>query len=291
MTNAPEQAPLWSVPTIVELMLECGHIARHYFRQPGIGRLKPDQSLVTPADEAIEQALARVFDHPETGNFLLGEETVETRSDDYIDAAFRHNAWVVDPIDGTAPFVNGFEQWGTSIGLMQHGQLTEGAIFLPCRGELFISSAGQVLHAAAIGATTTPAAVALKPLPRVDLEPTPGAMVALSQVAAKGFLFKAPNPVQATGCAVTGFMDLLLGRYLAYISHIKLWDLAGSLPMLMAHGYTGVFLDGQPLTATVDDAGYVLQHDSDRRYYLREGCLFARSAVIPQVLSCFEESS
>lgn len=45
--------------------------------------------------------------------------------------------WVVDPIDGTQPFILGMTSWCVSIGFMQDGVIQFGMVYAPARDELF----------------------------------------------------------------------------------------------------------------------------------------------------------
>ena len=88
------------------------------------------QDVVSIADKTLEdlirQRLSERF--PEDG--LLGEEGGATDlSAPYL--------WVIDPIDGTAPFLNGLHNWCVSIGLMHEGEPLLGAIMDPNHDELF----------------------------------------------------------------------------------------------------------------------------------------------------------
>ncbi|TWI50498.1 myo-inositol-1(or 4)-monophosphatase [Pseudomonas duriflava] len=51
--------------------------------------------------------------------------------------------WVIDPIDGTACFVNGLHNWCVSIGLMIEGEPYLGAIADPNHNELFHACLGR----------------------------------------------------------------------------------------------------------------------------------------------------
>lgn len=62
---------------------------------------------------------------------FLGEETGMT------DFAEGQGIWVVDPIDGTQPFISGMSSWCVSIAFMMHGKLQFGMVYAPERNELF----------------------------------------------------------------------------------------------------------------------------------------------------------
>ena len=95
----------WNLPELLPLVLESGRIGLSYFDYPE-KEYKEDDSIVTLADKAIEDYLTVHLNQPEKGSYLLGEETIGLQTEEYLAAAFRHSAWVIDPIDGTAHFAN-----------------------------------------------------------------------------------------------------------------------------------------------------------------------------------------
>ncbi len=277
----------WSLKTTVELLFEAGRIGLHYFEK-GEWRIKADRTLVTPADGDIEAVLARTFDRPWEGSWMLGEETAEEKGEEYIRGMMGGRGWVVDPIDGTAPFAHRLAYWGTSIGLMEKGVLTEGAVILPKQGEIFISNGPHVYYADNVDVHGNPNSVdfcLLKPLP---LEFSEGGMVALCQAVARRGRFLGPNPVHSTGCAVNALAYLMLGRYMAYCASLKLWDMAGVWPLLLKTGFEGVRMDGTPLTAEVNARDYELEAGSPRRWGVRGGAVFAPKGMAARMVPLFE---
>lgn len=83
------------------------------------------QDPVTEADREVERFLCDEIHtrFPEHG--VLGEEGSEPpRGAPFV--------WVVDPLDGTANFINGLPLWAVSIGVLWYGRPVAGAIFLSC---------------------------------------------------------------------------------------------------------------------------------------------------------------
>jgi histidinol phosphatase-like enzyme (inositol monophosphatase family) len=109
--------------------------------------VKPDASFVTNTDKAIETMMRDmiVAEYPEHG--ILGEEFESTN----LDAEF---VWVLDPIDGTAPFIAGIPVYGTLIGLAWKGKPFIGVIDHPATNDrwtgvshLFAKHNGQAVAA------------------------------------------------------------------------------------------------------------------------------------------------
>jgi myo-inositol-1(or 4)-monophosphatase len=94
------------------------------------------QDLVSIADRQVEEYIRAELSREFPADGLLGEEggaaDLQARC-----------LWVIDPIDGTACFVNGLHAWCVSIGLMVDGEPTLGAIADPNHDELFHACVGR----------------------------------------------------------------------------------------------------------------------------------------------------
>ncbi|MBC8102306.1 MAG: hypothetical protein H7Z41_06940 [Cytophagales bacterium] len=134
-----------------ELAAEAADRAMHLREKEMHVRAKPDGSLVTDIDQAIERFLrdaitARFPDHD-----ILGEEF--GREADHCEGA---PLWAIDPIDGTTNLAHGLPHWGTSIGLVADGHPAVGVVVFPELRETFAGARGR-------GATRNDAPLA--PLP------------------------------------------------------------------------------------------------------------------------------
>ncbi|WP_319476325.1 inositol monophosphatase family protein [Marispirochaeta aestuarii] len=267
----------WNPEVLAGLLDECGRIALDLYDDPGIS-VKNDQSLVTRADHAVEGFLAQSFHKPEEGSFLIGEETIATRSSSYIKEAFRHTAWIVDPIDGTVPYAHHLAHWGVSVGFMQQGRLTEGAVYLPVTREYYISHRGEILYARPAPGEKP----VLAPLKIERSAPGEKSIVGISQDVVRGKLGSLANPVQTLGCVVVPFAYMLQGRFMAYVGYMKLWDLAGSLPLLRNAGFIVRSADGQDLDPQISPGQFVLDPDHERFCYLRSNLIAAPNEEIYQ---------
>ena len=103
---------------------EAGEVALQHYRNLGSLTIesKGVQDLVSEADretEAVIKARLREL-FPEDG--FVGEETGDDRTDG------DHGVWVVDPIDGTQPFLLGLPTWCISIAYVRDGAVQIGVV-------------------------------------------------------------------------------------------------------------------------------------------------------------------
>ncbi|MFV1850568.1 MAG: inositol monophosphatase family protein [Thalassospira sp.] len=92
--------------------------------------------MVSIADKNVEAIIRdRIADaFPEDG--FLGEEMgIEKGDNDCL--------WVIDPIDGTACFVNQIPTWCISVALMVGTEVVIGMIYHPCGDEFFSAKKGE----------------------------------------------------------------------------------------------------------------------------------------------------
>ncbi|ACP21689.1 Inositol-1-monophosphatase (plasmid) [Sinorhizobium fredii NGR234] len=118
---------------------EAGALALDYFNKRDtlvIETKRDPQDVVSIADRNVETLIRErvAAELPEDG--FLGEEFSP------VEGASGYT-WVVDPIDGTAPFVNGMSTWCVSIAVLHGGVPVIGVIHAPCDGEVYASAAGK----------------------------------------------------------------------------------------------------------------------------------------------------
>lgn len=86
---------------------------------------------VTSADRATEKLLREYIAAAFPSHAIMGEEYGNSGSGEY--------QWVIDPIDGTRPFLCGLPVWGTLIGLMHRQKAVMGIMSQPFTRERFWS--------------------------------------------------------------------------------------------------------------------------------------------------------
>jgi fructose-1,6-bisphosphatase/inositol monophosphatase family enzyme len=91
---------------------------------------KPDRSLVTLVDRAVEELFRREISAGFPGDGFYGEETGG-------EPLAHSRLWIVDPIDGTTNMVTGLPIWGVSAALIVDGEPAAGVFHMPCVDETF----------------------------------------------------------------------------------------------------------------------------------------------------------
>jgi myo-inositol-1(or 4)-monophosphatase len=109
-----------------------GEIVRANFGAPPAVREKAPGDWVTAADTASEDAVRAVLER-ETGLPVFGEEAGGVRAD---------VGWLVDPLDGTANFVHGFDAVGVSVGLVADGEPVVGVVHAPLLARTYAARKG-----------------------------------------------------------------------------------------------------------------------------------------------------
>ncbi len=103
-------------------------IALQHFRRNHAVTTKPDQSLVTEADTAIEKELRARIEASFPSHGVLGEELGRVPGDG-------ETRWIVDPIDSTSNYVRGIPVFATLLALERAGEVQLGIISAPAMRE------------------------------------------------------------------------------------------------------------------------------------------------------------
>ncbi len=124
------------LPALQEIANEAGKIAQHerlHLRR----ELKPDGSIVTNGDRAVEIFLRAALGKLVPGSSFWGEEFGWEPDSP-------QGRWAVDPIDGTSNYAFGWPTWGVSIALIRQNVIEAGAIVLPDLNETVIGQKGSL---------------------------------------------------------------------------------------------------------------------------------------------------
>lgn len=111
------------------LALEAGEVMRRYFCTKPDAHLKADNTIVTIADEEVNQLVVNRVRASYPDHDIDGEEASDCRGSQYI--------WVCDPIDGTAPFAMELPVSVFSLALVIDGQPEIGVVYAPFANQLY----------------------------------------------------------------------------------------------------------------------------------------------------------
>jgi myo-inositol-1(or 4)-monophosphatase len=201
---------------------------------------KGRQDMATEADVETEQLIRGRLAERFPQDAFLGEETGRH------DVAGSASIWVVDPIDGTQPFICGLTSWCVSIALVSQGRLELGLVAAPARDELFIGRRG-------VGATLNGRPIAVRAATRLDegilymgYSPRIGAddvVPIFDRALRQGAVY------YREGSGALGLCYVAAGRLIGYIEpHLNSWDALGALAVVQAAGArTNDFLAGDGL--------------------------------------------
>ena len=222
------------------IAVEAGKVALAAFhgrRRDAVLSFKGPQDYITESDAAVEELirgkLARAF----PDDTFFGEETGGTPGD---------NAWVVDPIDGTANFARGIPHFCVAIAFVRNGTTEIGAIYNPCLDELYVARRGH-------GATLNGQAMSVSPIADIrqatieigwsSRKPAEPYLALVARVLAAG------ANVRRAGSGALALAYVAAGRTDGYCEiHMNAWDaIAGLLMISEAGGYANDFLAGDGL--------------------------------------------
>jgi myo-inositol-1(or 4)-monophosphatase len=213
------------------LIREAGAIGKRYFerRSDLTVASKGAQDVVTEADGEIERLIRSRIHEAFPDDSFFGEET----GADTFDAESR--IWIVDPIDGTQPFVSGMSEWCVSIAFVDAMSLEFGLVFAPVRGELFA------------GGRQTPATCNGTPISGHPGESLGDGITAVGhspRVSVESFLpviegvLRSGGMYYRSGSGALTLCDVAAGRLVGYVEvQMNSWDCFGAMAVLHASGH------------------------------------------------------
>jgi myo-inositol-1(or 4)-monophosphatase len=233
-----------------QLIIEAGDLAMQYF-----GNLtelsimsKGARDMVSEADIAVEKLIKKRLLAAYPDDAYLGEETGHVKGGD------DSGIWVVDPIDGTQPFLSGLSSWCISIAYVQANDVLLGMVNNPAAGELFSGGVGRAaeLNGRAIAPREARSLIAgltyLGCNPRLRPEQV---------VPVLDRLLRAGGMFLRNGSGALGLCDVACGRLIGYVeAHINSWDCLGAVAVCTSAGARvsdylsdGALFNGGPIVA------------------------------------------
>lgn len=138
MTPSPAAAIDQRFAAAERIAVAAGRTARRHFDARDrltIERKSSVQDLVSEADREVEHEIRAAVAAAFPGDALLGEEHGPAEGA----SGF---TWVIDPIDGTVPFLTGQPNWCVSIAVTDPDGIAAGVIHAPALGETYTAKRG-----------------------------------------------------------------------------------------------------------------------------------------------------
>lgn len=228
--------------------------------------LKPDRSFVTAFDLEIEHRLREMILARYPAHGILGEEVGAERPD----AEF---IWVLDPIDGTAPFIAGSPVYGTLIALAHAGHPVLGVIDQAATEDRWIGARGRPtvhMRGASLSSCRTRACASLADAILTTSNPD---FFPERELPALNALRKA-TAWRIYGACCMAYGLLASGRTdVAIDTGFKVHDFAPFVPIIEGAGGRITDWEGRPLTLDsgprVLAAGTAARHDEARALIAR----------------------
>jgi len=239
--------------TALEIAKDAGALAVDYFRKLDTLRIdqKGHQDFVTEADRNVELTMRAALADAFPDDAVVGEEHAPKPGT----SGF---TWVIDPIDGTANFINAIPLWCVILAGVCNGKTQIGIIYDPVHDEAFVATRG--------GGTT---------LNGVPMHVSAGKGIGEGTIAIgsngrkrpENFMRAVQGLTEEGGVMVrnaSGGLSLAYaaaGRFLGYIEdHMNAWDcLAGQLLIQEAGG----LIEEQDADDMIANGGRVIAGSSE----------------------------
>jgi myo-inositol-1(or 4)-monophosphatase len=123
---------------LLSIVREAGIMAMEKFRKHPKSWHKPDGTIVTETDIAVDKYLRATISKARPDDGWLSEETSDDGS-----RLQRARFWIADPIDGTRLYLAGENGWGIGVALIEGGDVQLSALLLPSQEKLFHAIRGE----------------------------------------------------------------------------------------------------------------------------------------------------
>ena len=210
---------------------DAGALALGYFRNFESLEVKSKgvQDMASEADVETEKLIERAVRGRYGEDAFLGEENPES----FVSKPGK-GTWIIDPVDGTQPFVNGIASWCVSIAFVEENRFVFGVVYDPNLDELFAAKVGggATLNGRPIKASDATSLldglVSVGFSNRVQPEDT---LEPLSR------LMHAQGMYHRSGSGALSLAYVAAGRLIGYFEpHMNSWDFAASALIITEAG-------------------------------------------------------
>ncbi|MEK7872441.1 MAG: inositol monophosphatase [Chloroflexota bacterium] len=209
---------------------EAGRMLMDRFGQPTAvdfkekGKRDPVTELDRMAEEHLRQGIAARF----PGHSVVGEEQTPTQRP----GAF---VWVLDPLDGTANFINGLPFFAVSVGVLRRGKPVAGAIY----ASVGHRGVPAVYHAREGGG------VRVDGQPLTQAPPPDGSRLAVVPLRVRRSALRSPDGLageaRTLGSIAAEMAYVACGVFqYAYFRSPRAWDVAAGLVLVRESGRSAI---------------------------------------------------
>ncbi len=224
--------------TLVRAVTECGSEALGL--QKGIKReYKDDGSIITEADQRINDILIRTIGAISPESFIISEE-----SETDVPTPDKNLCFVLDPIDGTDAYSQGFPGWCIAVGILGPGFLPVGAVIYAPRWPTLTEA--ETLITLEPGERAECNGRQMDIYSGDDSESKRKQIMVSSRIHRKVNFYRFPGKVRTAGSAVLHLVSPLL--YPEITASVQascyIWDMAAAHAVLYSCGYNLEYLSG-----------------------------------------------
>ncbi len=192
-------------------------------------KTKKANDYVTKADSECEQLIVSRIEKDFPSDSIFGEE-----GDSILGSSgFR---WIIDPIDGTVNFMNGFPLFTISIGLERDGVLIGGLVYVPMYDELFhaVKGEGAYLNEEKINVSLE---IDAKHTLALCVPPHRQPKMLASYIEQENRVYEVVSDVRSIGSAALSLCYVAAGRCSMYYElNLHLYDIAAGVVILSEAG-------------------------------------------------------
>ena len=184
---------------------------------------KGSTDYVTEVDRRVEQIIFEDIKSYYPEHNFLGEESGEEINNSNV-------TWILDPIDGTTNFINGFPHYCISLCASVDGVPTHGVIIDPTRREEFSASKGKGAQLNGERIRVSDQKNLTDALLSCSSRSTPGQNYKYNLLGTFMELYKNEITIRRTGCSALDLAYIAAGRLDGFWGNgLKPWDVAAGI--------------------------------------------------------------
>jgi myo-inositol-1(or 4)-monophosphatase len=250
----------------VQAAREGGQVALARLGKTDYMRWKTHRDVVSGTSIEVQDAILEVLQRETPDYGVLAEEGPE---DEALPLDAEH-LWIVDPICGSLNFVQGLPYFGVSVALRTQGAIRVGAVYDPCRDEMFAATMSS--HSTLNGQTISVQQISEgydafeKAWVGTDWPHDQDRLDQATQIAA--IMSRQVIVLNAMGSPALGLCNVAVGRTHAYWAlDLKIWDIAAAALILTRAG--GTLTDDHGASWLFSTGGYIASNSIIHGWTLR----------------------